>query len=86
MNGMTETAIPDEIRAMSFEDAMAELELIVRRLEEGKGKLDDAIVSYERGTFLRRHCEAKLAQAQSKIDRIVAGSDGSVTTVPFEPS
>ena len=78
--------LPPDIAAMSFEDAMSELEAIVRRLEEGKGKLDDAIGSYERGTFLRRHCEAKLAEAQAKIDRIVAGPDGAVTTAPFETS
>lgn len=81
---MPDPAIPADVQAMSFEDAMAELEGIVRRLEEGKGKLDDAIQSYERGTFLRRHCETKLAEAQAKIDKIVTGADGSVASVPFE--
>jgi exodeoxyribonuclease VII small subunit len=77
-------AVSADIQTLSFEDAMAELEGIVRRLEEGKGRLDDAIQSYERGTQLRRYCEGKLAEAQAKIDKIVAGADGSVATVPLE--
>ncbi|MEL0003914.1 MAG: exodeoxyribonuclease VII small subunit, partial [Rhodospirillales bacterium] len=47
--------IPDDIKAMSFEDAMAELEMIVQRLEQGKGTLEDSIHSYERGAHLRRY-------------------------------
>ena len=66
---------------MSFEDALAELEQIVRRLEAGQVKLDDAILSYERGTSLRRHCENKLNEAQAKVDRIT-----SPPTVPSPPN
>ncbi|MDX2102621.1 MAG: exodeoxyribonuclease VII small subunit [Alphaproteobacteria bacterium] len=73
---------------LSFEEALAELETIVRDLEGGRGKLDDAIAAYERGTALRRHCEAKLAEAQARIDRIVTGADATAgdppTTTPFE--
>ncbi len=79
---MAETTIPPEIAALSFEDALAELERIVRQLEEGRAKLDDAISSYERGTLLRRHCEAKLREAQAKVERIVATPDG-VSAEPF---
>jgi exodeoxyribonuclease VII small subunit len=79
---MAETTIPPEIAALSFEDALAELERIVRQLEEGRAKLDDAISSYERGTLLRRHCEAKLREAQAKVERIVATPDG-VAAEPF---
>lgn len=79
---MAETALPPEIAALSFEDALAELERIVRQLEEGRAKLDDAISSYERGTLLRRHCEAKLREAQAKVERIVATPDG-VGVEPF---
>ncbi|AWK85431.1 exodeoxyribonuclease VII small subunit [Azospirillum thermophilum] len=74
--------IPPDIAALSFEDALAELERIVRQLEEGRGKLDDAIASYERGTALKRHCEAKLREAQAKIDRITVTADGSFGTEP----
>jgi exodeoxyribonuclease VII small subunit len=79
---MADSSIPPEIAALSFEDALAELERIVRQLEEGRAKLDDAISSYERGTLLRRHCEAKLREAQAKVERIVATPDG-VAAEPF---
>ena len=55
---------------------------IVRRLESGQVKLDDAIQSYERGAQLKRHCETKLNEAQQRVDRIVIGSDGVVTVEP----
>ncbi len=70
--------IPTDIATMSFEEALAELDLIVRRLEEGKGRLDDSIVAYERGALLKKHCEAKLEEARTKVERIVSGPDGNV--------
>ena len=79
---MSETGLPADIAAMSFEDALAELEGIVRRLEGGQVKLDDAIQSYERGAQLKQHCEKKLNEAQQRVDRIVIGSDGAVTVEP----
>ena len=79
---MNETGLPDDIAAMSFEDALAELEGIVRRLEGGQVKLDDAIQSYERGAQLKRHCEKKLNEAQQRVDRIVIGPDGAATVEP----
>ena len=74
--------IPPDIAAMSFEDALSELERIVRQLEEGRGKLDEAISSYERGTALKRHCEAKLREAQAKVDRITVAADGAIGVEP----
>jgi exodeoxyribonuclease VII small subunit len=71
-----------DIAAMSFEDALAELEQIVRRLEAGQVKLDDAILCYERGAQLKSHCEQKLQEAQQRVDRIAVGSDGAVSAVP----
>jgi exodeoxyribonuclease VII small subunit len=75
-------SLPPDIAALSFEDALAELERIVRQLEEGRGKLDDAIGAYERGTLLKQHCEAKLREAQAKVDRIAVGADGAIATEP----
>ena len=69
--------LPADIASMSFEAALAELEAIVKRLETGTAKLDDAISSYERGALLKQHCEAKLREAQTRVDRIVIGADGS---------
>jgi exodeoxyribonuclease VII small subunit len=79
---MPENNLPPDIVAMSFEEALAELEQIVKRLEEGKGKLDDAIDSYERGAQLKQHCEAKLSEAQGRVDKIVRSPDGSLATEP----
>jgi exodeoxyribonuclease VII small subunit len=79
---MNDSAEPAEIDAMTFEDALAELEQIVRRLEAGQVKLDEAIRCYERGTRLRRHCESKLDEAQQRVERIVVGADGVVTARP----
>ncbi len=61
---------PDDIAALGFEDAMKELEKIVRDLESGQVKLDDAVKAYERGAALKRHCEAKLAYARTKVEKI----------------
>lgn len=63
-------AIPEDIQALSFEDALAELESIVQKLEQGRGALDDSIDAYERGSALRRHCEAKLQDARERVERI----------------
>jgi exodeoxyribonuclease VII small subunit len=68
----------DTISGLSFEDAMAELDRIVRTLEGGQQKLEDAITCYERGTLLRRHCEAKLAEAEARVQAIVQRADGSL--------
>lgn len=74
--------LPADISGLSFEEALAELQDLVKRLERGDNKLDDAIRSYERGALLKRHCEAKLREAQLKVDKIVLGPDGAVSTEP----
>jgi exodeoxyribonuclease VII small subunit len=77
-------AEPPDVSKMAFEDALAELELIVRGLEGGQQKLEDAITAYERGAALRKHCEAKLAEAEARVAAIVRTADGGVTTRPME--
>jgi exodeoxyribonuclease VII small subunit len=77
-------AQPLDVSKMSFEDALAELEQIVRGLEGGQQKLEDAITAYERGAALRKHCEAKLAEAEARVAAIVQTADGGVTTRPME--
>ena len=79
---MSDPTVAADIAAMSFEDALAELEQIVRRLEAGQVKLDDAIQSYERGAQLKRYCEQKLNEAQQRVDRIVVGPDGVIAAEP----
>jgi exodeoxyribonuclease VII small subunit len=79
---MVDPGVPPDITAMSFEEALAELEQIVRRLEGGQVKLDEAIQSYERGAQLKRHCETKLNEAQQRVDRIVIGPGGILGVEP----
>ena len=83
-NGVPANGIPPDIAAMNFEDALAELEQIVRRLEGGQVKLDEAIMSYERGAQLKRHCERKLNEAQQRVDRIVIGPEGAIGAEPVK--
>jgi exodeoxyribonuclease VII small subunit len=76
---MAEETPSQAIAEMSFEAALEELETIVRQLEDGKSALDDAISAYERGAALKKHCEAKLREAQMKVDKIVLGDAGKVS-------
>jgi exodeoxyribonuclease VII small subunit len=78
------SGIPADVAALSFEDALAELERIVRALEGGQQKLEDAIAAYERGAALRRHCEAKLAEAEARVAAIVEHADGRLGLRPLE--
>ena len=59
-----------DIESLSFEAALAELEQIVRSLEQGQAPLDESIDLYQRGDRLKRHCEARLKAAQAKIEKI----------------
>lgn len=68
---------PPEVASLSFEAALAELDAIVKRLEGGQARLEEAIADYERGAALRRHCEARLAEAEQKVQAIVAGPNGA---------
>ena len=84
---MTDSKIPTDIKKLSFEDALDEMEDIVRRLESGQVKLEDAIESYARGAHLKKHCQTKLKEAQVKIDKIVLGpDDGSGGDIGSEPA
>ena len=74
-----------EIETLSFEAALAELEKIVRSLETGTAPLDESIELYQRGDRLKRHCEARLKDAQARIEKIALGPDGQPTGVmPFD--
>lgn len=81
---MADTELPADIAELSFEVALKQLEEIVQKLEAGQGKLDDAIESYERGAALKRHCEAKLQEAQQKVDKVVAASGGALRSEPVD--
>lgn len=70
---------PKEITDLSFEEALAALEDVVKRLESGDVALDESIGLYEKGEALRQHCQARLDAAQARIEKIVAGADGKAT-------
>lgn len=73
------------VDALSFEEALAELERIVDRLEGGQGSLDDAIRAYERGSDLKRHCQKKLDEARMKVEKIRLPESGGVAeTADFD--
>ncbi len=74
----------DDIGKLSFEEAMGELEGIVRLLEEGQADLDSSIKQYERGTRLKDHCMKRLADARLKVEKIMQNADGTVSTEPFD--
>ncbi len=67
-----------EINDLSFEDALARLENLVRELESGRIKLDDAVTAYERAVSLKKLCESKLKAAQLKIEKIELSPDGEM--------
>lgn len=73
-----------QIKDLSFEDALGELETIVRNLEGANIPLEKSIESYERGIALKKHCEAKLKDAQAKIEKITIAKDGSISTEPLD--
>ncbi len=65
-----------DIQALSFEQALAELEKIVAELESGQAPLERSIEMYERGALLKAHCETRLQAAQMRVEKIVVGSGG----------
>lgn len=81
---MADNDIPPDIRKMSFEEALDELKTIVGKLEQGQGTLDSAIGDYDRGAALKRHCDAKLREAQAKIEKISLSADGTATSEPLD--
>jgi exodeoxyribonuclease VII small subunit len=67
---------PSDFAALSFEDALKQLEAIVARLESGDAALDESITLYTQGDALRAQCEKRLKDAQARIEKITLGSDG----------
>jgi exodeoxyribonuclease VII small subunit len=73
-----------DIQQLTFEQALAELEQIVARLESGQAPLDDSIRLYERGAALKIHCEARLESARLRVEKIVQGAGGAPAVEPAE--
>ncbi len=74
-----------DIKGMSFEKALKELETIVTRLERGDVELEESIAIYERGEALKEHCDRLLKQAEAKVEKLIVGPSGEPTgTQPFK--
>ena len=75
-----------DIRELSFERALKELETIVGRLERGDVELEESIAIYERGEALKEHCDRLLKQAEAKVERLTFTADGKPKGVePLDP-
>ena len=83
-NSETSVDIPDDIKAMDFEEALAALEEIVRNLESGQVSLEKSIDIYTRGTQLRAHCDEKLKDATARIEKITKSGNGALSTAPLD--
>ncbi len=82
---MTDKPIDGPIDELTFEEALAALEQVVGQLEGGQVPLEQSIALYERGDALKKHCDAKLGDAELKVEKIVAGDDGNAkATTPFD--
>jgi exodeoxyribonuclease VII small subunit len=78
-------AVHEDVTALSFEKALAELEQIVARLERGDVPLEESVAIYERGEALKRRCEDLLRQAEARVEKITLDSGGKpVGTQPFD--
>lgn len=73
-----------DIKKLSFEEALEKLENIVRELEGGKIKLDDAVSAYEQAVALKKLCQEKLASATLKVEKIEINKDGTIRTAPLD--
>ena len=77
---MAENTLID-VKKLSFERAIEELESIVKRLEDGKVPLEESVAIYERGEALKRRCEDLLRQAEARVEKITADQSGAVSGV-----
>jgi exodeoxyribonuclease VII small subunit len=75
---MAKTA--ETAESTSFEQALSDLEKIVRKLESGSGDLESSINDYVRGTELKNYCEQKLKDARLKVEKIIKAQDGTLST------
>jgi exodeoxyribonuclease VII small subunit len=74
-----------DIKTMSFEQALKELETIVDRLEKGDVDLEASILIYERGEALKLHCDGLLRQAEARVEKISLNASGKPTgTEPLD--
>ena len=80
---MADVVDEQAIEKLSYEEALAELETLIRRLETGSIDLADSIAGYERGVALAAHCAKLLEETEKKVQRLVLGPRGEPSEVPM---
>ncbi|MEY4097057.1 MAG: hypothetical protein RLZZ102_744 [Pseudomonadota bacterium] len=80
---MKKSNISPDITKLSFEEALEQLEDIVRKLEDGYINLEESIEEYTRVVHLKNHCENKLKEATLKVEQITIDKDGKFSTKEF---
>ncbi len=76
----------EDIKAMTFEQALKELEQIVGKLERGDVELEPSIALYERGEALKAHCERLLQRIEAKVEKITLDAQGAPSgSAPLDP-
>ena len=69
----------------TFEEALAELEAIVDRMEKGEMTLDESIEFYHKGMELSKFCSTRLDEVEKKITLLIEGEKGEIREEPFSP-
>ena len=81
----TEPTTDATVHALSFDDALAELQRTVAELESGGQPLEASIALYERGVALQARCERLLAEAELKVQQLMAQAGGAVQARDVRP-
>jgi exodeoxyribonuclease VII small subunit len=76
----------DSLEKMTFETALQALDDVVKRLESGKGSLEESMQDYEKGIALKKYCESMLQHARSRIEKITLNADGTATAQDIQLS
>jgi exodeoxyribonuclease VII small subunit len=77
-------AVEDDITALTYEAALAELDMLITKLEGGSIALEEAIGAFERGTLLAQHCAALLERTEQRVNQLVVSADGRIGERPLE--
>ena len=73
-----------DIKKLTFEKALAELEQIVQKLERGDVPLEESVTIYERGEALKRRCDELLRQAEARVEKITLDAGKPTGTEPLD--
>lgn len=75
----------DDVKGLSFEEALAELDSMVAKMDSGQIKLADSVALYERGVALRNHLESLLSEAKTRVEKIqLDPASAEPKTVPLD--